>query len=125
MPVMPVPSAAGRGAAGNAGSFIGGPSSLYVLSSDGRIHRLNTSTGDDMAQPVNVLPPNVRAMSLNLAENVIYTTTTQNCSDSPDAVWAIDLNGDAPKVASFPLPGGSSAGFGGVSIGNEKAAFTR
>jgi outer membrane protein assembly factor BamB len=129
MPVMPGPAAptaaaaAGRGARGNTAPFVGGPASLYVLSGDGRIHRLNTSTGDDMTQPVSVLPPNVRATSLNLVENVIYTLTAQNCSDSPDSVWAIDLNGEAPKVASFPLPGGSSAGSGGVAIGSDGTVF--
>src|SRR5262249_26144152 len=68
MPVMPVPAppagarggapaaapaagaAADRGAA-NANAFIGGPTSVYAISSDGRLHRLNTSTGDDMTQP--------------------------------------------------------------------------
>jgi len=113
MPVMPAPAAAGRGARGGAGPFVTGPASLYAISSDGRIHRLNTSTGDDIAQPVAVLPPNARVSSLNMVENTIYAVTSQNCNDAPDAVWAIDLNGDAPKSVSFPLAGigaGSSVG---------------
>lgn len=126
MPVMPTPAPPGRGApaARPPGSFVAGPASLYVLSSDGRLHRLNTSTGDDIVQPVSVLPPNARLTSLNIAENVIYTETAQNCNDAPDAVWAIDLNGDAPKVVSFPLPGGGGAGSGGVAIGSDGMVYT-
>jgi outer membrane protein assembly factor BamB len=130
MPVMPVPAppaapaAAGGGARGNAAPVNPGPSPLYVLSSDGRIHRLNTSTGDDKAQPVGVLPPNARVASLNLVDNVIYTETSPNCNDAPDAVWAIDLNGNELKAASFPLTG-SSAGSGGVAVGNDGTVYAK
>jgi outer membrane protein assembly factor BamB len=125
MPVMPAPSAAGAGARGTRGNSnpFGGPASLYVISSDGRLHRLNTSTGDDIAQPVSVLPANARVASLNLVDNVIYTTTSPSCNDAPDAVWAIDLNDDEPKVASFPLTGGTSPGFGGVAIGSDGTVY--
>ena len=52
------PAAAGRG--GNAFIGGGGPASIYAVSSDGRLHRLNVSTGDDMVQPVSVLPAKCR-----------------------------------------------------------------
>ncbi len=107
MPTMPAPPAGrggpGRGAAApaTASPFItgGGPASIYAISSDGRLHRLNVSTGDDMLPPVSVLPANAGAGNLNMVDNVIYTVT--NCVQS--AVWAIDLNVDPPKVTSVPL----------------------
>jgi outer membrane protein assembly factor BamB len=125
MPVMPTPPPGGRGAGPGAatGPFISGPLSLYVLSSDGRIHRVNTSTGDDVVQPVSVLPPNARASSLNIVENVIYTVTSRNCSDAPDAVWAIDLNADAPKAASFPIGGTGDWGLEGVAISSDGTVY--
>src|SRR5881628_572024 len=83
---VPAPTPAGRG---GGIPFIGGPQSLYALSSDGRLHRLNTSTGDDMTQPVSVLPANARAANLNMVDNVIYTVTSQGCNGAPNAVWAI------------------------------------
>jgi outer membrane protein assembly factor BamB len=127
MPTMPVPGrggAAGRGAPAPAGgqrgsAFVGGQPSVYTISSDGRLHRLNTSTGDDMTQPVSVLPANARASSLNMVDNVIYTVTSHECSDAPNAVWAIDLNVDPPKVRSFTLEGGSGWSVGGPAIGND------
>src|SRR5262249_48282300 len=122
MPAMPAPPPAGRGAPPT-GPFVSGPASVYALSSDGRIHRLNTSTGDDIVQPVTVLPPNARAANLNIVENVIYTVTSQSCNDAPDAVWAIDLNGDSLKTASFLFGANSALGLDGVAIGSDGTVY--
>jgi outer membrane protein assembly factor BamB len=133
MPTMPVPGA--RGAAGGRGApaptagaprgsaFIGGPASVYTISSDGRLHRLNTSTGDDMTQPISVIPANARATSLNMVDNVIYTVTSHECNGDPNAVWAIDLNVDPPKVRSFALKGGGGWGIGGPVIGSDGSVY--
>ena len=130
-PTMPVAArggAAARGAPtpGQRGSaFIGGPASVYAISSDGRLHRLNTSTGDDMTQPVSVIPANARAASLIMVDNVIYTVTSQECSGAPDAVWAIDLSVDPVKVRSFTLNRGSGWGLGGAAIGTDGTVYVR
>lgn len=126
MPVMPTPAPPARGgppAPRPTGPFVAGPASVYVISSDGRLHRLNTSTGDDMVQPVSVLPANAHASSLNIVDNVIYAVTSGNCDDAPDAVWAIDLNADTPKVASFPLTGAANGRDGGVAIGTDGTVY--
>jgi hypothetical protein len=129
MPTMPTPprgGTAGRGAPApepRGSAFVGGPASVYALSSDGRLHRLNTSTGDDMTQPVSVLPANARATSLNMVDNIIYTVTSHECNDAPDAVWSIDLNVDPPKVRSFALERGSSWSVGGAVIGSDGSVY--
>ena len=136
MPTMPVPGARGapgRGApapAANAprgSAFIGGPASVYAISSDGRLHRLNTSTGDDVTQPVSVIPANARATSLNMMDNVIYTVTSHECNDAPNAVWAIDLAVDPPKVRSFVLTReyGNSLRMGAPAIGNDGTVYVQ
>jgi outer membrane protein assembly factor BamB len=123
MPTMPVPApAAGRGAPPNS---IGGPASVYAISSDGRLHRLNTSTGDDMTPPVSVLPANARVAGLNMIDNVIYAVTSQSCNGAKDAVWAIDLNGATPSVASFDLNGGNVWGLGGPVVGNDGTVYVQ
>jgi hypothetical protein len=133
MPTMPPPATAARGGGGAApargggpaNAFAGGLPSVYALSSDGRLHRLNTSTGDDIAQPVSVLPPNARASHLNMADNVIYTVTGQGCNGAANAVWAIDLNGSAPKANSFDLIGGSVWGLAGPTIGSDGTVYVQ
>jgi outer membrane protein assembly factor BamB len=137
MPTMPAPAprggAAGRGGPvpaapgqrGSASAFIGGPASVYAISSDGRLHRLNTSTGDDITQPVSVLPANARATTLNMVDNVIYTMTTHGCNDVTNAVWAIDLNVDPPKTRSFELKAGGNWGLGGPVIGSDGTVYVQ
>jgi outer membrane protein assembly factor BamB len=129
-PTMPVAgsrgAAAGRGApaagGGRGNPFIGGAASVYAIGSDGRLHRLNTSTGDDMTQPVSVIPANSRASHLLMVDNVIYTTTTNDCNGTPNAVWAVDLNGDAPKTRSFGIANGA---LGGVLMGGDGMIYVK
>ena len=83
-----------------------GAASVYAISSDGRLHKLNTSTGDDQAQPVKMLPSNATISSLNIADNVLYALTSHECNGAADAVWAIDLIADPPKAVTFALGGG-------------------
>jgi outer membrane protein assembly factor BamB len=138
MPTMPAPPAGrggpgrgaaapapAQGAAGRGGSaFIGGggPASIYAISSDGRLHRLNVSTGDDMVQPISVLPANAGASSLNMVDNVIYTVTS-SCNDAPPATWAIDLNVDPPRVTSVPLI--DVNGLAGPVIGTDGTVYVQ
>src|SRR5262249_20097629 len=70
-PVIPAPGE-GRG-----GGFA--VRSVYTLSSDGQLHQLNMANGEDVAIPARFLPPNGKPYSLNLVDNVIYTTTGQRC----------------------------------------------
>jgi len=131
MPTMPVPGAAAaqRGAPPRGGPppspFIAGAASVYAISSDGRLHRLNTSTGDDMVQPVQVLPANSKASSLNMVNNVIYTVTGSGCNETQDAVWAIDLTGDVPKTMSYVLNAGEQTGLAGPVIGSDGTVYVR
>ncbi|HEY1759101.1 MAG TPA: PQQ-binding-like beta-propeller repeat protein [Bryobacteraceae bacterium] len=144
-PTMPPPAAPGRGgapvargpapAAGAApapppvparGPFAAfGAASVYTISSDGRLHKLNTSTGDDQVQPVKVLPSNASISSLNIADNVIYATTSHECNGAPNAVWAVDLVPDPPKPASFAMSGTDSIGIGGPVLGTDGTVYVQ
>jgi hypothetical protein len=71
----PVQVAPGRGL-GSAG--FGGSRPVLVLASDGRLHRINTANGDDFGgPPARFLPPNSKPSMLNVADNVIYSSTTR------------------------------------------------
>jgi outer membrane protein assembly factor BamB len=102
-----------------------GAASVYVISSDGRLHKLNTSTGDDQVQPVKVLTSNATAYSLNMADNVIYTVTGHDCNGVANAVWAVDLIPDPPKSTSFTLGAGDGGGLGGPAIGADGTVYVQ
>jgi outer membrane protein assembly factor BamB len=134
MPTMPVPGINGpRGAAApqrggapaQAGSFIAGTASVYAISSDGRLHRLNTSTGDDMVQPVQVIPANSKISSLRMVNGVIYAVTSPACNLTQNAVWAIDLTGDVPKASSYALNDGELGGSPGTVIGSDGTIYVQ
>lgn len=138
MPAMPPPAPRGGGPgragparAANTPAPARGPftpvgvASVYVISSDGRLHRLNTSTGDDVAQPMGVLPANARIQALTIDRNVIYTVTSQGCNDAPNAVWAVDLTVDPPKAATFALRDEDALGLGGVTVGMDGTVYAQ
>ncbi len=100
---------------------------LYVLASDGMLHTIRISTGEDAVAPVKFIPANANASSLNLAGNSIYTTTLGGCGAAPDGVWAIDATAPGAKASFFSLHDGSVPDKAGVSIGPDGtvyAAFT-
>ncbi|MGI8989971.1 MAG: PQQ-binding-like beta-propeller repeat protein [Bryobacteraceae bacterium] len=132
----PLNFAAGRPrpAAGNAptrppgrtgGTAFGAPRPVFVLAADGKIHQLNSSTGEDEFPPLNFLPPNAKASSLTLHDGVLYTTTSSDCGGAPAGVWAIGLDETDPKPASYLLKGATTGGLGGFAIGVDGAVFVQ
>ncbi|MBS1856671.1 MAG: PQQ-like beta-propeller repeat protein [Acidobacteria bacterium] len=99
---------------------------VLVLASDGRLHRLNAANGDDIGgPPVRFLPPNSKPSMLNVADNVVYTSTNQGCGAVENAVWAIDFAADPPAVTSFKTGGGGVWGVGGVALGPDDTVYAQ
>lgn len=94
----------------------GAPRPAFALSKDGKLHVLNTSTGDDLIPPIPFVPENSRASTLGISDNNIYTTTT-DCSGKNGAVWGIDLGNDNRTVEKFEMTGVTPAGIAGVAMG--------
>jgi outer membrane protein assembly factor BamB len=128
-PTMSVPGSGAPPARGGGGapaaSFIAGTASVYAISSDGRLHRLNVSTGDDVVQPVQVLPANSKTSNLMMVNNTIYTVTSPACNLTKNAVWAIDLTADPPRVTSYALNAGEVAGPAGAVVGNDGTVYVQ
>jgi outer membrane protein assembly factor BamB len=97
---------------------------LYVLSSDGNLHSVNLANGEEFAPPVKFVPPNAKAYSLNLLNNVLYTTTSQHCGGNPNGVWALDLSSVDKKVSFFPSNGGGLWGRAGAAIGSDGTIYS-
>ncbi len=104
----------------------GAPRLVFVLGSDGRLHRMNTANGDEPYPPVHFLPANAKASALNMSGDTIYATTNQGCGGVPDAVWALDLSNESlPQVASYPSGDGGFWGLGGVAIGSGGTVYAQ
>ena len=98
---------------------------LYAVSSDGLLHVLNSSTGEDLIPSFKFLPPNAKVTSLNIRDNVVYATTADNCDGNPNALYALDLLSSDKKVASFVVKAGNFSGAGGTTIGNEGTIYVQ
>ena len=124
-PPRPTAASGGIAAAGPAPRLQPNPAfavrNLYLVTTDGNLHKLNVDSGNESAPPAQVLPANANVSALNISDSVIYTTTTKGCGGAPAAVWAIDIsNPDVealPKVTSWVSNAGNMVGFSGPVIG--------
>lgn len=99
---------------------------IYVLSSDGKLHRLNQDDGSDLQPTVSFLPPNANAHSLNFGDQVVYATTSESCGGAPNAVWAIDLSEPNPtSITFFVSNGGGFRGLGGPALGTNGTVYVQ
>ncbi|MGH9666337.1 MAG: PQQ-binding-like beta-propeller repeat protein [Bryobacteraceae bacterium] len=89
---------------------------VYVISRDGNLHALNVVNGEDRFPPAKFVPAFAKDWSLNLADGVIYTATSQHCNGVESGVWAMDLNDPNRPVAHWKSIGGIW-GRAGVAIG--------
>jgi outer membrane protein assembly factor BamB len=99
-----------------------GKYTVYAISWDGRLHQLNAADGEVVAQPVKFVPPNGKPYSLNIVNNVIYTTTAQGCGGNPNRIYTMDLRDPEHKVNFFGTSGGSW-GRSGAAVDEDGVAY--
>jgi len=101
------------------------PPTVYVISIDGKLHALNVVNGEDRFPPKQFVPAYSKNWSLNLVDNVLYTSTSQGCNNSKSGVWAMDLNTPDKTVSFFQSDpfGGGVWGRGGPSVGHTGMIF--
>ena len=73
--------------------------------------------------PVQFLPANAHASGLILVDNVLYTSTTNDCGGAPNGVWAIDLSGPNKTLTSWKANGANVAGSTGPTIGADGTIY--
>jgi outer membrane protein assembly factor BamB len=90
---------------------------IYFVASDGELHRISPSTGEDMGVPKRFLGPNAHASSLNLWNDVLYTSIPNGCGGPRAGVWSISTKSRDARPPSFV-----SRGLG-VSIGRDGTVY--
>ena len=95
---------------------------VYVLASDGYLHKLDLPTGEEETAPIQMLPSVYgKAYGLNLRNNIIYTTTGQGCGGVPSELYALDLTNK--KTFSSGIPQGGIFGTAGAAIGSDGTIY--
>jgi outer membrane protein assembly factor BamB len=82
---------------------------VYVAASDGKLHAFNLVNGEDRMPPAQFFPPFAKPWSLNLVDDVLYTTTSQGCNGVKSGVYAMNLKDPSHQVSYFQA---STAGAG-------------
>jgi outer membrane protein assembly factor BamB len=72
---------------------------VYAVSSDGMLHALNVSNGEEFDPGIPILPVNANATGLMVTGNTAYVTTTAGCGTVEPGVWALDIA--SKQVASW------------------------
>ena len=84
---------------------------IYFVTSDGSLHGLNISNGQERFPSVEFITPFARSWSLNLINHVIYTSVARGCGGAASNVAAMDLTDPLhPKAAHFYSSAGRPAG---------------
>jgi outer membrane protein assembly factor BamB len=75
------------------------PSYLTVVSSDGALHYMYISNGEEPNPPVRLLASNANVSDVTQVDDVAYAVTSGNCGGVADGVWAYDQ--EAKNVVSW------------------------
>jgi outer membrane protein assembly factor BamB len=99
---------------------------VYAIGSDGKLHALYISNGEEPSPAIAFLPPNANAHGLIVIDNVAYVATSGGCGGVDDGLWAVNL--ESKNVAKWKGSGvaGFAAGPDGilyVAAGSELAAL--
>ena len=101
----------------------GGVDPLYAVGSDGLLRTLRVSDGAMTEPPAVFLPPSTYPSSLVYVDGFVYTTTTNGCGASPNAVWAIDTTASDKKVTRWDTAGAGIVGTTGPTLGSDGTLY--
>ena len=90
-PPPPRPAASAKPAAEVFNPYAPRRQYVLALTSDGKLHSLFVSNGDEPDPPVQFVPPNAHARGLISYGNFAYVATTNGCGGVDDGVWALNL----------------------------------
>ena len=96
---------------------------VYAVAGDGQLHVLNAADGEELAPAVKFLGANSKAYSLNLFDNVLFTTTSQGCHGNPNQMWAMKVDDPTHKIMTASPKSGGLWGRSGAAIDSQGVAW--
>lgn len=94
------------------GGFGGGPNLVYALASDGMLHSMHLSGGQEYQPPVKFLPPGANASGLIIVDGKAYAVTSQSCNGVANGLWAYDFETQQASTWKGNVAGSAGAAFG-------------
>ncbi len=100
---------------------------VFVISSDGKLHTLNAINGEDRTPPAKFVPPFSKNWSLNLVNDTLYTSLSQGCNGGKSGVYAMDLSKPERETRIFQVANGGAGIWGraGVAISNRGMIYAQ
>lgn len=95
------------------GGFGGNANLIYALASDGMLHSMHLSGGQEYQPPVKFLPPGVNANGLIIVNGKVYAVTSQGCNGVANGLWAYDFETKQASTWKGNVVGSAGAAFGG------------
>jgi hypothetical protein len=95
------------------GGFGGGAQVIYALASDGMLHSMHLSGGQEYKPPVRFLPPGANATGLIIVNGRAYAVTTNGCNGIPNGLWSYDFEAGKTETWKGNVAGSAGAAFGG------------
>lgn len=114
-PAGPPPGAQGanRPGAPPTGGGFGGLSVIYALASDGMLHSMHLSNGQEYQPPIKFLPPGANASGLIIVNGKAYAVSSQSCKGVANGLWAFDFEAKQASTWKGSIVGSAGAAFGG------------
>jgi WD40 repeat protein len=95
------------------GGGFGGLSVVYALASDGMLHSMHLSNGQEYQPPIKFLPPGANANGLILVNGKVYAVSSQSCNGVANGLWAYDFETQQASSWKGNIAGSAGAAFGG------------
>ncbi len=95
------------------GGGFGGLSVIYALASDGVLHSMHLSNGQEFQPPVKLLPPGANATGLIIVNGKAFAVTAQSCNGGANGLWAYDFETKETSTWKGDVVGSAGAAFGG------------
>jgi outer membrane protein assembly factor BamB len=99
---------------------------IYVIAVDGKFYGLDLGTGQTRIGPVQFVPPYSKDWSLNLSNDIVYTSISQGCGGARSGIYSLDIRHPNRPVIHDLLVAKNGAGIwgrGGVAIGADRRIY--